>query len=447
MIHKAKRMSLFGLGALISVSLLAGCGGGESGPSGSAAPQQGQPEKTAERPFEGQALTVYMGNLPWTEAIKPYLPEFEKQTGIKLDVQSFFEDQLTQKLTVQFTAGAETPDIFMHRPLQSGRLYVKNGWIESLDKYIQSADAAYDFKDFSENAIQTASVDNQVTAIPIFTEQAILYYRKDLLEQAHVPVPKTLDELYQSAMKMHDPAKELNGFVTRAKRNQIVNGASSFVFSEGGDFVKDGKAVVNSPETVRALELEAKLLKEAGPEGVLNMAWPQAVDLFAQGKVVFMTESNGIHAGVTDPSKSKVSDKVGFALFPAGQAGSVPQNVAPWGLAMNAKSKHKEAAWAFIQWATSKDMVLNTQKKGVPGARNSVWASAEGTSGFPEALGKIITESSKMGKPVNGPDVINVGEARDIVGDIIAKAMTGGDIREAANEANRKLQELIDKEK
>ncbi len=443
---RPKRTLLYASSAFLIIGLLAACGGNNDneGAGASSPPASGQ--SSADKPFAGQTLTVYLGNLPWAEAIKPLIPEFESLTGMKVDAQSFFEDQLTQKLTVQFTAGAATPDVFMHRPLQSGKLYVQNGWIEPLDDYIEQADDAYDFKDFTENSIQTATVDGKITAIPIFVEQSILYYRKDLLEKAGIPVPATLDELYEAAKQLHDPDNEVYGFVTRAKSNQIVNGASSFVFSSGGDFIRDGQAVVSEPAAVKGLEIEAKLLKEAGPPGVLNMAWPQAIDLFAQGKVAFMTESNGIHTGVTDPSKSKVSDQTGFAPFPAGDAGSIVQNVAPWGLAINAKSTMKEASWAFIEWATSREMVMTTQKFGVPGARASVWNSSDGKAGFPGELGALITEVSQSGKPYNGPNVVNVGEARDIVGDIIAKAMNGYDIREAAEEANHKLQALIDKE-
>lgn len=43
------------------------------------------------------------------------LPEFEAQTGIKVDLMSFPNEQLSQKLSVQLAAGSASPDVFMLR--------------------------------------------------------------------------------------------------------------------------------------------------------------------------------------------------------------------------------------------------------------------------------------------------------------------------------------------
>lgn len=201
---------------LVIVFLLAACAG-NAGTGGSAndganpnAPASGgNTAAENDKPFAGTELVLVTANHPWSEALTPLLPEFEEQTGIKIKVESYFEDQLTQKLTVQFTAGSETPDVFMYRPLQEGRLFFKNGWVAPLDDYVnQNPD--YDFADFSESAVGTTTVDGKIAGIPIVTEREILYYRKDLLEEAGIEVPKTIDELIAAAEKLHDPDNELN---------------------------------------------------------------------------------------------------------------------------------------------------------------------------------------------------------------------------------------------
>ncbi|UUZ97524.1 sugar ABC transporter substrate-binding protein [Paenibacillus sp. P25] len=378
--------------------------------------------------------------------MKPPLPKFEEQTGMKVEVQSFFEDQLTQKLTVQFTTGSATPDVFMYRPLQEGKLFFKNGWVQPLDDYVNK-DASYDFADFSKSAVGSTTVDKKLAGIPIITEQEILYYRKDLLQKAGIAVPKTMDELVAAVKKLHDPKNEIYGFVARGQRSPLVTQVSSFLYSEGADFMKDDKATVNTPEAIKAFSTYADLLKNYGPPGVLNMSWPQAIGIFAQGKVAFYTDANSIYQNATDPSKSTIADKVGFAVFPGGAGGSKPYNITSWGLAMNAKSANKDAAWEFIKWATSKEIVLQTQQKGNPGARLSVWDKPEGTTGFPADLVPVIKESSKGGVDHDRPTVISVGEARDAVGAIVLKAMTGEDIKGAADQANKELQAIIDKDK
>ena len=59
------------------------------------------------------------------------------------------------------------------------------------------------------------------------------------------------------------------------------------------------------------------------------------------------------------PKKSQIVGKVGFALAPAGPAGR-GSGIWLWSLGMNAFSKHKDAAWLFIQWASSKEAMART---------------------------------------------------------------------------------------
>lgn len=113
---------------------------------------------------------------------------------------------------------------------------------------------------------------------------------------------------------------------------------------------------------------------------------------------------------------------------------------------MNSKSTHKDAAWEFIKWATSKDVVLKTQQKGNPGARASVWDKPEGISGFPTDLVPIIKESSAGGVDHDRPVVVSVGEARDVVGNVVLAVMQGQDVKAAAEKANKELQAIMDKD-
>jgi len=432
-----RSLSVIMLSAM-SAGLLAGCGGGTSADA--------TPAPKTEKPFAGKKLSIVTANHPWGEAIKELLPQFEASTGMKVDVQSFFEDQLVQKLTVQLTAGSVTPDVFMYSPLQQAKLFVKNGWIAQIDDYVKQ-DAAYDFNDFSKASIGSNTVDGKLYGVPIITEQHVLYYRKDLLEKAGIAVPKTMDELMAAAAKLHDPKNEIYGFAARGQRSALVSQISSFMYSEGGDFMNGDKATVNTPEAIKGMTTYATLLKDYGPPGVLNMSWPQAIGVFAQGKAAFFADANSLFKNVTDPEKSKVADQVGFAQFPAGKEGSKPFNITSWGLAMNAKSENKDAAWAFMKWASSKEIVLATQKKGNPGARLSVWENPEGTVAYPKELAEVTKETQKGGVDHSLPAVDKVSEARDIIGAIVQEAIGGKDIATVAERANKEFQVLIDKER
>jgi multiple sugar transport system substrate-binding protein len=424
------------MSAVLAGSVLAGCGSTNNTTNTAG---------TSTQPYAGTTLHIVLANHPWQQSIEKMLPDFTKQTGIKVQVTSYFETQLSQKLSVQFTAGSTTPDVFMYRPLQEGKQFFTNGWIQPLNDYVNK-DASWNWEDFSTSSRGTATVNNQVTGVPIVTEEEVLYYRKDLFQQAGLQPPKTIDELVTDAQKLTDKSKGIYGFVARGQRSAAVTQESSFLYSEGGDWDKNGTATVNTPEAVKAFSTYGNLLKNYGPPGVLNMSWPDAAALFAQGKVAMWTDASSIYSNITDPTKSKVSDQIGYAVFPAGPAGAKPYAVTSWGLAMNKNSNEKGAAWEFIKWATSNSVVAATQAQGNPGARQSVWNSADGLKGFPAGLGDVIKQSGSIGVDHDRPLVVNVGGARDIVGNVVTSVIEGKDAQAAADQANKDYQALLDKE-
>jgi multiple sugar transport system substrate-binding protein len=427
---KLKKSGMIGLTLAMTLGLTA-CGDDK------------QNAPSADKPFAGQKITVFALGHPWTDGMKASLGEFESATGIDVDLQVFPEEQLQQKLAVQFTSQSGTPDVFTYRPFMEKLYYDMNGWTEPLDAYVKK-NPEYGFDDFSKASVDGSMVNGKLMSIPLWTDQFVMYYRKDLLEKNNIPVPKTLTEFEAAVKQLNDPANDFYGFVSRGQRNALVSAAASFIYSEGGDFIVDGKAAVNTPEAIRGLGMYASLLKNYGPKDSLNMGWPQAAALFAQGKAAFYVDASALYNNTTDPEKSLVADKVAFAPFPAGSAGRKPYAIAAWALAMNPKSEKKDAAWAFMEWSTNKENVLRIQQTGVPGARDSVWAAPEGIEKFPADLAEAIKLTMSIGVDHSVPQVMSVTEARDVVGSIVVKAMLGEDINAAAETANKELQAIID---
>ena len=433
--------------ALVLVAVLAvgvvltGCGGKEAAPKGGTG--------SSDKPFAGTTIRFMAANHPWTESLKTMLPDFEAKTGVKVQMDSITENQLTQKLTVELTSGAGTVDVFMQRPLQEAKLFDKNGWYTDLNTFLNDSKktpAEFGAGDFFQGPMQTETVSGHLTGIPIVTEQEIVYYRKDLFQAANLQPPKTLADLAAAAKKLNNPDKGIYGIVMRGKGNPAVTQLSSFLYSEGGDFIRDGKFVIDSPEAVKAFTEYGSLLKNYGPPGVLNMEWPQAAALFAQGKAAMWVDANSLYKNVTDKDKSTVGDQVGFAMFPTGDKGALPYSVTSWGISIAKSSKNQDAAWEFVKWATSKEVTTKIQSGGVPSARTSVWESAEGKKAWPAEWVTVALDSGKVGKPADRPLVINVGKARDLVGDVITAAITGKDVAATAKASNDKLNALLAEE-
>ncbi len=397
------------------------------------------------QPYKGTNIRVVLSHHPWTDAIRPLIPEFEELTGIKVDVEAYFEDQLTQKLLVEFASGTSTIDVFMQRPLQEAKQFQKNRWYADLNPFA-AEEEEWELQDFFPSALLAETVDGVLTGVPIVTEQEIIYYRKDLFEEAGLAVPTTMKEFEAAAQHFYDPDGEMYGIVSRGQRAAAITQFSSFLYSFGGDFNVGAQATVNTPEAITAFLFYGDLLRKFGPPGALNMSWPQALAIFAQGNAAMYTDASVFYSNLLDPEQSVVGAQVGFARFPAGPEGSLPYSIVSWGISIAETSRNKEAAWEFIKWATSKEITLRTQNRQVPSARTSAWENPEGVANFPAQLVDVIMASSEDAMPYDRPNVIAVGEARDIIGTVIVVAIEGGDVEAAAERANQEYQKLLDKE-
>lgn len=392
-------------------------------------------------------LHVTLANHVWTDTIEDLIPEFEKETGIKVEVSTMMEDQLSDQYNVKLNSGSEDLDVLMYRPLQEGKTFATNGWLADLsDKVTENKD--WDWDDFQDGPVDSTSYEGAVVGVPIITEREVLYYRKDLVEAAGFDgPPATMDELKEQAMKINEENDDVAGFVARTNRSAAVTMFSSYLYSYGADFDKDGKAQVGTPEAIDAYEMYSSLIREAGPANVsTDMAWPDAMAIFTQGQAAFYTEADSLYKNATDPDKSKVAENVGFAPFPEGPAGRHSFNIPSWALGINAESKNVDNAWKFIEWATSKDMTLKLQQEGNPGARESVWDNPEASKNDPEDLTAASKASAEGGIGHDRPVVINVPEAREIVGQPIVDGITGKDVKPAAEKAQKEYQAFLDSE-
>jgi multiple sugar transport system substrate-binding protein len=426
------RRSVIGTSLAVVTALgLSACGGGGDGSGGS------------------KTLRVTLVNHVWTENIKKAVPEFEKQTGLKVEITQLGEDQLSDQYNVKLNAGSSDLDVMMYRPLQEGKLFAKNKYLADLTEKAKS-NQAWAFSDFQAGPVEATTYQDKVVGVPIITEQEVLYYRKDLLQKAgYTAPPKTLDELKAAAAKIEAANPGVAGFVARTGKAAAVTQFSSFLFSFGGDFVDgSGKAAVNSEPAKQAYAYYGGLLKDHGPKNIsTDMSWSEAMAIFTQGKAAFYTEANSLYKNATDPGKSKVSDNVGFAPFPAGPAGSKPYNIPSWALGINDASKNQSNAWKFIEWAAGKEQTLAQQKAGVPGARTSVWSNPDGISTYPKDLAEAIAVSTANGVGHDRPLVVKVAAAREIVGQPIVDAITGKDVAGSAATANEAFQKFLDNEK
>ncbi len=383
-------------------------------------------------------IRVLLANHPYGDLLRSAAPEFEQATGVKVNLESLQEGQLTTKLTTEFATRSSTVDVFMTRPLQEGKMFYKNGWYEPL--------AGLDFSDYPPNVMSVASFGGKPYLVPLVTEWQVLYYRKDVLQKAGVKVPTTFAELEAAARAVH--SESMAGFASRGKGGAAVTQLSSYVYNHGGLYLDKGTAVFNSKPALEALRFYGKLLGTYGPKGVTSMSWENIMPLFQAGKVAMWTDASVFYGQIVDPDKTMLTPaQVGVANFPAGPKTNSPFIVVSWGMSVAKQSKKKDLAVKFLDWATSKELATKGMLANITMARSSVWEDKAVLAKVNPGLVETRAFAAKNGYPSDRPYMSAVGEARDQIGELVIESInTKGAsprLEKMAKEKAAKVNELL----
>jgi multiple sugar transport system substrate-binding protein len=384
-------------------------------------------------------IRVLLANHPYGELLKAAIPEFEAASGIKVNLESLQESQLTTKLTTEFATNSSSVDVFMTRPLQEGKMFHKNGWYEPL--------TAYSFADYPKNVMSVVTFGSRSYIVPLVTEWQVLYYRKDLLAAAGLKVPATFDELEAAAQKLNSEA--VAGFASRGKGAAAVTQLSSYVYNFGGLYLDKGVAVFDSKPAIDAIRYYGRLDGTYGPKGVTSMSWENIMPLFQAGKVAMWTDASVFYGQIIDPAKTQLSaDKVGIANLPAGPKASSPFIVTSWGMAVAKQSKKKDLALKFLDWATSKELAAKGMLANITMARSSVWEDKAVLAKVNPGLVETRAFAAKNGYPLDRPYMSAVGEARDLIGELVIESIntkgTSPNLEKMAKERVQKVNDLLE---
>lgn len=235
--------------------------------------------------------------------------------------------------------------------------------------------------------------DDTLYSIPTSANNGVLYYRTDLFKQAGLDEPTTWDNFYEAADKLTDKGKNEFGYTIRGGAGSIAQ-ALDAMYGQSGitSFWDTGneKTTVNDPKNVAALEKYVGLFKKVTPAADLNNDFTKMVAQWDSGTIGMLNHNLGSYQ---DHVKALGVDKFRGIPQPVGPGGKRVQVSNPVdGLGLFKSSKNKDAAWKFIDFATSKaeNSKFNQAAGQVPSnndAAKDAWVSkAEPTKLAAEAL-------------------------------------------------------------
>ncbi len=403
--------------------------------------------------FKGQSIEVNYQLSPRGDLVRNHIKEFEELTGIKAGFEQIPEQQQRPKVAMEMATGHPGFDVVNVGMHVQKRLVEKANWMEDLrpflaDKSLTNPD--FDMADFSAPSMQVATgSDGKINVIPNNQDLFIVFYNKELLaEKGFKAPPKTYDEMYTMAKAMTDPAKQIAGFVGRGLKNANVVLFDNILLGFDQETVTpDGKKLLtDTPAAIQAGEFYQKLMRDCGPTGNIGFNWNECQTTFMQGRAAMWLDGIGFSAPLLDKTKSRIVEKVGFAVVPAGPKS---HNCATFieGIGIPAGARNKKAAWLFVQWITGKTM-MNEQLRAGAGTppRLSCYGREDIVKGsnFPKEWFDTTGASLKIARP-GLPVIVPVTEFRDTIGTGLTNIVGGADVATELKKATAAFQPVLDK--
>ncbi|MGW1429874.1 sugar ABC transporter substrate-binding protein [Streptomyces sp. NPDC002431] len=339
-------------------------------------------------------------------------------------------DVAHQKLVSAAAAGT-LPDVAQMGGSYMGE-FAELGVLEPVDT------KTFDKKDYFASGWKQGEVDDQAYGVPWYVDTRVLYYRTDLAEKAGITkAPTNWKEMQDLATAYQKKAGTKWGLSIQPSGLDTVQNFYSFLYSAGGEILDDqGKAVIDSPEAVRAL-------KEYGSyfdKGLSNKSVQPGYDVvkdFGNGRVP-MFFGGPWHVTLLNEGQPQLKGKWAVANVPADK--SSVSMAGGSSLVISKDSEHKAAAKEFIKYLTDTKGQADWYKrtKDLP-ANTAAW-----TSGDLAGDADLQVFKKQMDTAKSSPSLSNWTEITDKVDLAIAKVTQGkASAEDALKTAQSEIEGLV----
>ena len=409
--HKSNKMQLgrrdflkvIGAGgaALGTGALLAACGTPET-----AAPEAPQSSETqpveVPMPLKGTKIRALLNDFPFTTYVVSKLAEFTQLTGIEVESEVVAWPVLLEQTEIELSSGSSNYDVMIQIFIKAQR-FMRAGWSAPLDDFI--AKSGFNLDDFISSTRNSMNWEGVQYGIPFLAESTQMLFRADKLKEAGLAIPQTFDELDTVLAGIHNPP-DFHAYVCRTEPNGVHFPYPIWLQGFGGNVFRDPPndmtPTLNSPQAIEATTRFVDIIAKYSIAGSQIYATPDCQNAMAQGLAGIWVDALGIFPPVRNPETSTVADLVEISLVPGGPAGRFPQ-IASHGYQIPKNAKNKEAAWEFINWACSPEIMLGSALDGGYFAlpRQSVLTSPDYSEKYDKGetkIGQLIAEAVNLAR-------------------------------------------------
>ena len=354
---------------------------------------------------------------------KPFVKEFEqKNPGIRINlIEGPSDTNLIENLYTSAFLLGESPYDIINMDIVWVPKFAAAGWVRDLTDRIPPEQLSK----FIQGNVEGGRYRGKLYRIPHASDAGMFYYRKDILEQAGIPAPKTFEEMVKISQNLQKQGKATWGYLWQGKQYEGVSAMFVEVLSGFGGFWANPETFevgLDKPEAIKAVEfLKNTIASGISPPGVTTYAEEETRLLFQNGKALFLRNWPYVWK-LANAEGSNVRGKIAIEpmLSSTGKTGGSCLGGWGWGIAKT--SKHPEQAWKAIKYLTSEE----TQRKfiletGLVPSYKSLFTNKEIVAQYPHypQLLKVVERSALR------PPLAQYAQASDILQRYLSSAFTG----------------------
>lgn len=440
-----RKLAILLIGTMLVSSILSGCGQGDNKSDSKTADVSGEMKGdiTFWHSFtQGQRLDV----------IQATADQFmEENPGVKITIETFSWGDFYTKWTTGLASG-NVPDMSTALPghvvemMDAEALVTVDDLIDEIGR-----------DRFSESSLSEGEKDGSCYSLPLYSHAQVMWYRKDLLKEAGLEVPKTWKEFAEAAKALTKNGVYGCSFPCGSNDLMGTRFLNFYVRSGGGSLLTDDlKADLTSDLAIDGINYWLDIYKNCSPKDSVNYAVLDQATLFYQGKTAFDFNS-GFQIGGVETNSPELSDQIDCAMLPKINAddpdyGAETSNIP---IVVWQNSEHPEICKAFIKKLYDKDTYMKFLEATPVGMLPSItgisdtpeYQKNETVKKFSNAV-DVITKTMDMGTAIGfekGPSVeAGLLTSQGIIESMFQDIITNGtDVKKAAKTAEDKLNEVF----
>jgi multiple sugar transport system substrate-binding protein len=291
--------------------------------------------------------------------------------------------------------------------------------------YLAQLPTTLDTSGYLKAAVDASTYFKKLYAFPATSDGALLYYRKDLLDEFGLKVPTTWADMKSacSTIKTKYPTIDCYGGQFQKYEGLTCNFAE-MVNSAGGEFLAaDGTPTVNSDKAVAGVQWAVDAFKDGTiPKAALTWKEEESRTAFQNGNLVFLRNWPYVYtlAQKTDGS-SKVAGKFGVAPIP-GLNGPGVSTLGGHNMGISTYSQNKGTALAFLQWYNSAE---NQKANLLANSSAPTWTALYTDPELTSKFGYLSVLKASIDSAQARPKAVKYGDVTLAIQDAAYNALNG----------------------